>query len=31
MVNIEENKLEYLDIQILKAEINNIKDKPLQR
>jgi hypothetical protein len=31
MINIEESKIEYLNIEILKNEINNIKENPLQR
>ena len=31
MANIEIDKLEYLNIQILKTEINNLLNKPLQR
>lgn len=31
MANIEVDKLEYLSVQILKSEINNIKDEPLQK
>ncbi|MBK9284041.1 MAG: hypothetical protein IPM51_06935 [Sphingobacteriaceae bacterium] len=31
MANVEVEKLEYLNVQLIKAEINNIKDEPLQK
>jgi hypothetical protein len=31
MANVEVEKLEYLNMQILKAEINNVKEEPLQK
>ena len=31
MANVEIEKLEYLNVQLLRAEINNIKEEPLQK
>jgi hypothetical protein len=31
MANVEVEKIEYLSVQIIKAEINNIKEDPLQK